>query len=85
MIVVAVVGAKAGGLLGLSIALLAEAFFEALVTGPAVFRTAMGAGRHRQTTSLPATQSRHRAGAHRAFPDRSQGQDDGARIGPMAV
>ena len=51
MIAVAVVGAKAGGLLGLSIALLAEAFFEALVTGPAVFRTAMGAGRHRQTTS----------------------------------
>ncbi len=70
MIAVAVVGARAGGLLGMSIALLAEAFFEALLTGPAVFRTAMGAGRHRQTTPPTATQSRHRAGARGALPGR---------------
>ena len=47
-IVAAIVGAKAGGLLGMSIALLVEAFAETLVTVPAVTRSAIGSGRHRQ-------------------------------------
>ena len=47
-IVAAIVGAKAGGLLGMSIALLVEAFAETLVTVPAVIRSAIGSGRHRQ-------------------------------------
>jgi hypothetical protein len=47
-IVAAIVGAKAGGLLGMSIALFFEAFAETVVTVPAVIRSAIGNGRHRQ-------------------------------------
>jgi O-antigen/teichoic acid export membrane protein len=47
-IVAAIVGAKAGGLLGMSIALFFEAFAETVVTVPAVIRSASGNGRHRQ-------------------------------------
>ena len=56
-IVAAIVGAKAGGLLGMSIALFFEAFAETVVTVPAVIRSASGNGRHRQgrpPTAAPA-------------------------------
>jgi len=56
-IIAAIVGAKAGGLLGMSVALLVEAFAETLVTVPAVTRSAIGSGRHRQSrrpTAAPA-------------------------------
>jgi hypothetical protein len=40
-------GGASGGLRGVSLALLAVFFVEGLVTGPAVFRAAVGHGRHR--------------------------------------
>jgi O-antigen/teichoic acid export membrane protein len=48
----AVAGGLAGGLYGLSLALLAVRYAEALVTGPPVFRAAIGHGRHRRATAL---------------------------------
>jgi hypothetical protein len=50
-IAVAVVGCLNGGLTGLCYALLAVAIAEALVTAPAVIRTATSYGRHRRPTS----------------------------------
>jgi O-antigen/teichoic acid export membrane protein len=59
-IVAAIVGAKAGGLLGMSIALFFEAFAETVVTVPAVIRSAFGNGRHRQgrPPTAPSAQDR---------------------------
>ena len=52
-IAAAAVGGVAGGLYGLSLALLAVRYAEALVTAPPVFRAAFGAGRHRAVSSSP--------------------------------
>ena len=60
-IVAAIVGAKAGGLLGMSIALLVEAFAETLVTVPAVIRSAIGSGRHRQGKRPAAASAQDRS------------------------
>jgi O-antigen/teichoic acid export membrane protein len=54
---VAAVGGMEGGLIGLSWALLAVKYAEALVTSPPVIRSAFGHGRHRRTES-PAAGSR---------------------------
>ena len=48
-IAAAVAGAMAGGLIGLSWALLAVRYCEALVTAPPVIRAAFGHGRHRRS------------------------------------
>ena len=62
----AAVGAASGGLTGLSVALLAVFFVEAMVTGPAVFRTAIGRGSHRRAGSMTAAAGDARAnGSHR--------------------
>lgn len=56
----AALGGALGGLEGLSFALLGVYLVEGLVTAPAVFRAAMGRGRHRRATSLTVA-TRHEA------------------------
>jgi O-antigen/teichoic acid export membrane protein len=51
---VAAAGGVKGGLVGLSVALLAVKYAEALVTGPPVLRAAFGHGRHRRPESTAA-------------------------------
>jgi hypothetical protein len=59
-ITAAVIGAKVDGLQGLAVALFVEAFAETLVTVPAVVRSAMGSGRHRQGRSPIAAPAQER-------------------------
>jgi O-antigen/teichoic acid export membrane protein len=49
-----VLGGMAGGLIGLSFALLAASLVEGMVTTPAVLRAAIGHGRHRHADSVTA-------------------------------
>jgi len=97
-IVAAIVGAKAGGLLGMSIALFFEAFAETVVTVPAVIRSASGNGRHRQgrpPTAAPAQDrgQRDAAGDQRVrkqpesrpgFPPDMRSAEQGQGTGPGA-
>jgi O-antigen/teichoic acid export membrane protein len=50
-----VLGGMAGGLIGLSVALLAASLIEGMVTTPAVLRAAIGHGRHRHADSVNAS------------------------------
>jgi O-antigen/teichoic acid export membrane protein len=59
-IAAAVAGAMAGGLIGLSWALLAMRYCEALVTGPPVIRAAFGHGRHRRSVQALTSRSQQR-------------------------
>ena len=54
---VAAAGGASGGLMGLSFALLAVRYVEALVTTPPVVRAAFGRGRHRRADSGPVVTS----------------------------
>jgi O-antigen/teichoic acid export membrane protein len=52
-VVAAILGGKAGGLNGLTLALVAVFFLEGLVTTPRVVRAAIGRGRHRRADVMP--------------------------------
>jgi O-antigen/teichoic acid export membrane protein len=56
-VIAVVLGGESGGLVGLSLALLAASLIEGLVTTPAVVRAAMGHGRHRHADSIQADAS----------------------------
>ena len=71
-IAAAAAGGVAGGLYGLALALLAVRYAEALVTTPAVLRSAFGHGRHRRPEAVAAAAGNHkRTSVPRATPDGS--------------
>ena len=73
----AVAGALAGGLDGLSLALLAALMVEGLVTTPRVVRAARGRGRHRPAGS----RGRHRPHIRSSLSIEAPGRNGGAGRG----
>ena len=72
---VAAAGALSGGLVGMSLSLLACRFVEALLVTPTVLRAAMGHGRHRRTSGVPTVVS----GAPGTLAGRNGSRPPGAR------
>jgi O-antigen/teichoic acid export membrane protein len=85
-VVAVILGGVSGGLVGLSLALLAASFVEGLVTAPAVLRAAIGHGRHRQVESAQVGASeavdatRLYRGSERAYLSAQERQEAGIAV-----